>query len=156
LLTAIFTGLRASELRGLLWIHVDLDKGEIHVQQRADRYNKIDVPKSEAGERSVPLPPMLVTELKKWKLACPKGGLPLVFPNGAGKVESRTNITNRGLIPVQIAAGVCTLVKDADGKVVTDDRGKPVRKAKYGMPSGTSTRHGALTGARMAASNCRQ
>jgi hypothetical protein len=59
--------------------------------------------------------------------------LDLVFPNGVGKVETRTNITNRGLIPVQIAAGVCTIVKDDDGKVVLDDNGKPVRKAKYGM-----------------------
>jgi integrase len=41
LLTAIFTGLRASELRGLRWSDVDLKKGDIHVRQRADRYNQI-------------------------------------------------------------------------------------------------------------------
>ncbi len=41
LLTAIFTGLRASELRGLRWSDVDLKKGELHVRQRADRYNVI-------------------------------------------------------------------------------------------------------------------
>src|SRR5258707_515646 len=133
LLTAIFTGLRASELRGLRWSDVDLAKAELHVHQRADRYNKIDAPKSEAGERTVPLPPVVVSTLREWKMACPKGGLDLVFPNGAGKVETRTNITNRGLIPVQIAAGVCTIVKDDDGKVVLDDNGKPARKAKYGM-----------------------
>jgi integrase len=32
-LTAIFSGLRASELRGLRWIDVDLKRGEIHVRQ---------------------------------------------------------------------------------------------------------------------------
>ena len=53
LLTAIFTGLRASELRGLRWEDVDLKRGEIHVRQRADRYNKFGKPKSEAGERTV-------------------------------------------------------------------------------------------------------
>ena len=37
LLTAIFSGLRASELRGLRWDDVDLKKGELHVRQRADR-----------------------------------------------------------------------------------------------------------------------
>ena len=37
LLTAIFTGLRASELRGLRWSDVDLAKGELHVRQGADR-----------------------------------------------------------------------------------------------------------------------
>ena len=39
MLTAIFTGLRASELRGLRWSDVDLSKAELHVRQRADRYN---------------------------------------------------------------------------------------------------------------------
>ena len=41
LLMAIFTGLRASELRGLRWIDVDLKRGEIHVRQRADHFNAI-------------------------------------------------------------------------------------------------------------------
>jgi integrase len=131
LLTALFTGLRASELRGLRWEDVDLDRGELHVRQRADRFNKIDAPKSEAGERTVPLPPMVVSVLREWKLACPKGPLGLVFPNGAGRVEAHTNIVKRGFVPVQIAAGVCTIVKDDGGKVVVNDRGEPVRKAKY-------------------------
>ena len=41
------------------------------------------------------------TRFKEWKLACPKSDLGLVFPNGAGKVESLANIINRGLIPAQ-------------------------------------------------------
>ena len=45
LLTAIFTGLRASELRGLCWQNIDLKRGEIHVRQRADRYRQIGAPK---------------------------------------------------------------------------------------------------------------
>jgi integrase len=106
LLTAIFTGLRASELRALRWSDVDLKQGEVHVHQRADCYNKIDKPKSEAGERTVPLPPIVVNTLREWKLACPKGDLNLVFPNGAGRVESHGNIVNRGLVPVQVAAGI--------------------------------------------------
>jgi integrase len=44
LLTAIFTGLRSSELRGLRWEDVDLKTGELHVRQRADRYNVIGSP----------------------------------------------------------------------------------------------------------------
>jgi integrase len=131
ILTALFTGLRASELRGLRWEDVDLEKRELHVHQRADRYNEIDAPKSEAGERTVPLPPVVVNVLREWKLACPKGPLGLVFPNGAGHVENHGNIVNRGLIPVQITTGVCTVVKDADGKVVLDEEGEPVREAKY-------------------------
>ena len=57
LVTAVFTGLRASELRGLRWEDVDLKRGELHVRQRADRYNAIGKPKSEAGERTIPLGP---------------------------------------------------------------------------------------------------
>ncbi len=131
ILTALFTGLRASELRGLRWSDVDLSKCEIHVHQRADRYNKIDAPKSEAGEHTVPLPPTVTNALREWKLACPNGTLGLVFPNGAGNIENHANIISRGFIPVQIAAGVCAIVKDEDGKVVLDAKGEPVRKAKY-------------------------
>jgi integrase len=106
LLTAIFTGLRASELRGLRWGDVDLKRGEIHVRQRADRFHKIGHPKSEAGERTIPLLPLLTSALREWKLACPKGELNLVFPNGRGHIESHSNILKRALHPVQIAAGV--------------------------------------------------
>ena len=37
LLTAIFAGLRSSELRGLRWSDVDFKKGELNVRQRADQ-----------------------------------------------------------------------------------------------------------------------
>ena len=40
LITAVFTGLRASELRGLRWADVNLKKNELHVRQRADRYER--------------------------------------------------------------------------------------------------------------------
>jgi integrase len=36
IITAIFTGMRLSELRGPNWRNVDLDNGIIHVRQRAD------------------------------------------------------------------------------------------------------------------------
>jgi integrase len=106
LLTAIFTGLRASELRGLRWQDVDLKGGELHVRQRADRYNKIGRPKSEAGERTVPLPPMVITALREHRLASPKGELDLVFANVRGGIEHRNSIVKCGFWPVQIAAGV--------------------------------------------------
>lgn len=125
LLTAIFCGLRASELRGLRWIDVDFDKRAIRIHQRADRFNEIGQPKSEAGERTVPAPPIALNSLKEWKLACPKGDLGLVFPNGAGNVESLANIINRGLIPAQIAAGI---VVDSGKK---GDEGNPIMNARY-------------------------
>jgi integrase len=108
LVTAALTGLRASELRGLRWEDVDLKSCELHVRQRADRYNEIGEPKSDAGHRTVPFGRIVANALKEWKLACPKSDQDLVFPNGAGKVESLANIINRGLVPAQISAGVVT------------------------------------------------
>jgi integrase len=135
LLTATFTGMRASELRGLRWQSVDLDKRQIHVVERADRFNDMGRPKSAAGERFIPIPPMVANALKEWKLACPKIKieeqgetryvLDLVFPNGSGKIESLANIINRGLVPMMIAAGVAI----DSGEV--DEKGKPILKAKY-------------------------
>jgi integrase len=118
LLTAIFTGLRASELRGLRWKDVDLDKRELHVRQRADRYSAIGKPKSESGERTVPLTPIVVNTLREWKLACPKSEAGLVFPSSGGLVEHHKNIVERGLAPIQIAAGVTLKGKGKDGKIV--------------------------------------
>jgi integrase len=80
LLTAIFTGLRASELRGLRWPNVDLGRRELHVRERADEYNQLGRPKSGSGERTLPLTPIVVSALREWKLKCPKGKLGLVFP----------------------------------------------------------------------------
>jgi integrase len=106
LLTAIFTGLRASELRGLRWRDIDLKRNELHVRQRADRYNVIGKPKSHAGERTVPLPPVVVMALKEWKLACPKTEHDLAFPTSTGRIEHHKNAVRVGLVPTQLRAGV--------------------------------------------------
>jgi integrase len=110
-LTAIFTGLRASELRGLPWANVDLKGGELHVRQRADRYGVIGPPKSKAGHRVVPLAPMLVNTLREWKLRCPRSELDLVFPTGSGGVRRHADLhyVFSGIVR---AAGLL----DADGK----------------------------------------
>lgn len=125
IVTAIFTGMRASELRGLSWRDLDLDKGLIHVRQRADKYHAIGMPKSDAGQRTIPLTPMVVNTLREWKLACPVGALNLVFPNGEGNIEWHQNIIKRGLLPMMVNAGVTV----PTGKL--DDNGKPIAAAKY-------------------------
>jgi integrase len=123
LVTAIFTGLRSSELRGLRWCDVDLKGAELHVRQRADRYNEIGKPKSESGERVIPLGPLVVNTLKEWKLTCPKGMLDLVLPNTLGKLWDHADIVSRYMWPTLIAAGVSV--------PATDGNGKPVMQAKY-------------------------
>lgn len=138
LLTAIFSGMRASELRGLEWSAVDLEAKVIRVHQRADRFNDLGRPKSAAGDREIPIPPLVANALRQWRLICPRrktgrvdeNGEPilelvLVFPNGEGRVENLGNIINRGLIPAQLRAGVTV----PTGEV--DEEGAPVLAARY-------------------------
>jgi integrase len=129
ILTAIFCGLRGSELRGLRWTDVDFESRQINVTQRADAFHKIGRLKSEAGYRSIPCPPMVINALREWKLVCPKGDLGLVFPTGNGNIESHSNIVQRGFEPIQIAGGVVEIKKgkDADGQNIN------MTVAKYGL-----------------------
>ncbi|THK35624.1 site-specific integrase [Ensifer sp. MPMI2T] len=125
LVTMIFTGIRSSEARGLRWEDVDLKKGTLHVRQRADRYGEVGMPKSEAGQRTVPLPPFVVNTLKEWKLACPKSEDGLAFPNSVGNIEHHQNMLKRGLWPTLITAGVTVATDEMD------EEGKPVLAPKY-------------------------
>jgi integrase len=147
IMVAIFCGLRASELRGLRWA----EARQLNVTQRADASHKIGRLKSKAGYRSIPCPSGVLNALREWKLLCPKRDtgkkdasgepvkvLDLAFPNGVGKVESHSNLIERGFQPIQIAAGISERRKAADpatGKPAVDDAGKPVMidVAKYGM-----------------------
>jgi integrase len=131
LLVMTFTGLRASEARGLRWQDVDFKRSELHVRQRADRYNAIGRPKSESSERTIPLGPHALKALKEWKLACPKGEHDLVFPSSEGTIIRLENIIRRGLMPAQIAAGVTVPVLDKQGKQIKDEKGKSVVAARY-------------------------
>src|SRR5262249_12067231 len=103
---AIFTGLRASELRGLRWADVYLSAGTVTVSQRADAWRKIGAPKSAAGKREIPLVPMAINALKQWQPQCPAGELGLVFPNNTGRVDSLPNIQRRVWGPLQLKCGV--------------------------------------------------
>jgi integrase len=111
-ITAIFTGMRASELRGLRWADVDLDAKVIHVRQRADQWGTLGPPKSEAGERDIPLTPMVVNALREWRLACPKGTLDLAFPTTTGRVQNFATLAGSGWYPLLRKAGIV----DAQGK----------------------------------------
>jgi integrase len=138
LITAVFTGMRASELRGLSWGDVDLERKLIHVRQRANLWSEIGSPKSAAGRREIPMAPAVAEVLKEWRSVCPRlkprdgegeGRLWLVFPNGAGKVENHANILNRGFYALQLSAGIAE--PDPSGAVDAD--GNQVLKPKYGL-----------------------
>lgn len=111
LMTVIGTGLRASELRGLRWSDVDLNHRELTVRQRADRFNRIGAPKTEASVRTIPIPAPTVAALKTWKVACPPNPQDLVFPTSTGAIEHHSNML-RSLNSVLVTASVV----DSDGR----------------------------------------
>ena len=117
IITAIFTGMRLSELRGLRWGDVDIEAGQIHVRQRADAWAKLGPTKSKAGKRDILLAPLVINTLKQWRAECPQGELDLVFPNTRGNIETMPNIHARCWTPLQIKCGL------------TDDAGS----ARYGF-----------------------
>jgi integrase len=104
--TLIFTGLRASELRALTWAHVDFDKRHLLVRQRADHpWGMIGAVKSRNGYRDVPLSPLALNTLREWKAACPPSTLGLVFPGRGNKMIVHTAL-QVSFDEAQIVAGV--------------------------------------------------
>jgi integrase len=102
--TAIYSGFRVSEIRGLPWDSVDLKAGTIAVKQRADERGVIGPPKTVASRRTISIPSFLVAMLRQWKIECPAG--PLVFGNTRGNVQTLSDIHLRGWRPVQVAAKI--------------------------------------------------
>ena len=130
MLILVFAGLRASELRALPWRSVDLKRRTITVDQRADKGNVIGPPKSASGWRTIPVPEVVVSGLREWKLRCPASALDLVFPSRSGTPHFHPNLVLRFLEPAQLEAGA---VRPAlrDGKPVFDNEGRPIVEGRY-------------------------
>jgi integrase len=69
LLFAVVTGVRAGELRGLRWRHVDLGRSELRVETRIDVFGNEDDQgtKTAAGMRTIPMSELLVVALRDWR-----------------------------------------------------------------------------------------
>jgi integrase len=79
---APLVGLRLSELLGLTWDCVDLDKRRIHVRhQLAQEGNVLVEPKTASSVRTVDLSRHVVAKLREWKLECIPTEMNLVFPS---------------------------------------------------------------------------
>ncbi|MER8397493.1 tyrosine-type recombinase/integrase [Mesorhizobium sp. M1348] len=126
IVTALFSGLRASELRGLRWNAFDLKRGVLTVKGRVDAWGDFGLPKTSAGERDVPLAPMAINALKQQRLSVANGPDGLVFPSDEGTPLDHHNILSRVWTPLLVGAGLFRLHPtrlDADGA--------PLKIAKY-------------------------
>jgi integrase len=100
ILLAAWTGLRLGELAGLACRHLDLSNGTVRVDRQVQELNDGTVtfapPKTEAGRRSVAVPPhllpLLEEHLTNWAQPGSEG---LVFPAAEGGPIRRSNFNRR-------------------------------------------------------------
>jgi integrase len=98
---AAASGLRASELHALPWSNIDLEAGSVTVDRRVDAFGNLDVTKSDAGMREVPLGAAIVTALKEWRERSKhKKDGDLVFPNSEGGFTNHDNMMKRKYKPL--------------------------------------------------------
>lgn len=98
------SGVRASELWALVWGNVDFVRGEVTIDRRVDAWRNVDVTKSEAGMRTIPLGKAVIAALKEWKLAATdKADDALVFPNKKGEHFDHRNVMTRQWRPLLAA-----------------------------------------------------
>ncbi len=94
-MTGALTGMRHGELNGLQWPRVRFNDAKIEVRRSLTEIPKkaggpiLEPPKTRAGYRDIPIPSELVSELRRWRLACPPSELDLVFPNSLGGPATR-------------------------------------------------------------------
>jgi integrase len=104
---AAATGLRAGEQWGLKWKCVDLKKGEVRVTCRVDQYGAEDLPKTDAGLRTVPIGDSIVAQLKAWKLQSKHSGPEdHVFANSRGGHRHHSNVLQDRFYPLRTKTGV--------------------------------------------------
>jgi integrase len=88
-LLAILTGLRIGEILGLRGKDLDLDSGELRVEQACYR-GHLGSPKTQGSKRCLPLPSGLVEVLVQYRLRCLRiGPDDLFFPDGHGQDSER-------------------------------------------------------------------
>jgi integrase len=102
---AVFTGARQGELLGLRWGDIDWETNQILIQ-RTFNNRRLFFPKTGSSRRKIDLGPVVITTLKRWKMACPPNDLNLVFPNKAGKHIDNSSMLRRHFRPALKAAGL--------------------------------------------------
>jgi integrase len=110
--TALYTGMRLSELTGLIWEEVNFEQGLIRVRCQLSRARK-DKParrvrlKTHSAVRDIPLLPQLASLLKEHKLAASfSAPSDYVFASAVGTGLGYRNVERRGLTRAATKAGI--------------------------------------------------
>lgn len=117
--TAVFTGMRISELRRLTWDDVDFERRIIRVRARANRLNEMGSPKSRAGIRDIPMTP---TEARALRNAMERGIGALLEARRASGEEQTTRLIYETIALMRETAAV--------------DFRCPAQRAAYRSPGG--------------------
>ncbi|MEE4355027.1 MAG: tyrosine-type recombinase/integrase [Desulfococcaceae bacterium] len=102
---AIMSGARQGELIGLKWTDVDWFNKQLHIQ-RTFNEGAWYKPKTRTSNRKIDLGPSMITQMKKWRLACPPNESDLIFPNEAGNPMNHGNMLRRHFYPALKKAGI--------------------------------------------------
>lgn len=89
----------------LQWGDVDWNSKRIFVRRSVWK-NEFQTPKSHYSIRQVDIPDNLLSELRKWKLACPISESDLMFPSQEGMITYHDNAVKRHFDPTLRKAGL--------------------------------------------------
>jgi integrase len=101
--TALLTGMRLSELLGLIWDDIDLMRGSVRVRAqlsraRTDAPGRRVAPKTPSAARDIPLAPQLATVLREHRSGSPyRAGGDWVFSTRKGTPLSQRNVQRSAL-----------------------------------------------------------
>jgi len=104
-LVAVMTGALQGEILGFKWSDLDAENLQIHIQRTFNGGRFFDT-EAETSNRRVDIGPALLTELKRWKLACPRSDLGPMFPSETGGPINYSNLVQRFFLPALQAAGL--------------------------------------------------
>jgi integrase len=87
----------------LKWSDILWPSNQISIQ-RTYNHGEFYEPKTKTSKRKVDLGPMVMTALKRWRLACPPNELDLVFPGEGGKPLTHGHVLKMHFWPALSAA----------------------------------------------------
>lgn len=102
---AFFTGMRTSELLGLQWDAVDLDRNQLQVRTTWV-CGELDTPKTDGSERTIELSSPVAAALKQQRALTAELKSGFVFCASNGEALSRHNLANRIWKPTLAALGL--------------------------------------------------